>query len=405
MFFPPKCSDPPPATARAQARRAVGRREFLAQCGRCALLCAGFKALDWATPPSVRPDGPGRGYIGRKLSPYFSPLGGGRIRCELCPRFCEVDDGERGYCRVRQNREGQYYSLVYGNPCAVRVDPVEKKPFFHVLPGSLSFSIATAGCNLNCKFCQNWEISQAKPDDTYNYQAPPETVAENAARNECASIASTYVEPTIFIEYMIDIGKAARPKKILNVMHSNGYINPAPLDDLCRFLDAACIDLKGFTDEYYREMTEGTLEPVLSTLKRLKQLGVHTEIVNLVVPGKNDKMSGIRDMCRWIGKELGPETPLHFSRFHPLYRLQSLQPTPVATLEEAWKAAREEGLHHVYVGNVPGHPGESTICPKCGAVLVDRIGYTVRNVRLKDGKCSQCGRPLPGIWKRPEADA
>jgi pyruvate formate lyase activating enzyme len=385
--------------------RPLGRREFITQCGRCAVLCAGFKVLDWAVPPSIRADGPGKGYIGRKLSPYFSPLGGGRIRCELCPRQCEVDSGERGYCRVRQNQDGQYYSLVYGNPCAVRIDPVEKKPFFHVLPGTLSFSIATAGCNLNCKFCQNWEISQAKPDDTFNYQAPPEAVVENAVRAQCASIASTYVEPTIFIEYMMDIGKLAKSKKLLNVMHSNGYINPAPLADLCGFLDAACIDLKGFSDGYYREMTEGTLEPVLTTLKKLKQLGIHTEIVNLVVPGKNDGMDGIRAMCGWIRKELGPETPLHFSRFHPLYKLQSLQPTPVATLEEAWKTARDEGLAYVYIGNVPGHPSESTVCPKCRTVLIERIGYTVKGSRLRDGKCEQCGHPVPGIWKYPEANA
>lgn len=338
--------------------------------------------------------------MGRKLSPYFSALDGKRIRCELCPRRCEVAKDERGYCRVRQNIDGSYYSLAYGNPCAVHIDPIEKKPFFHVLPSTLSFSIATAGCNLNCKFCQNWEISQAKPDETINYDLSPARVVELANQAKCRSIASTYVEPTIFIEYMLDIGKLARERGILKVIHSNGYINAPPLQDLSKCLDAACIDLKGFRDEYYRELTEGSLEPVLSTLKHLKQAGVHTEIVNLIVPGKNDDMDQIRAMSRWIKDELGPDVPLHFTRFYPLYKLKSLPPTPVETLEQAWKSARDEGLNFVYIGNIPGHPAENTICPKCRTTLIERIGYEVKTLRIKDGRCPQCGRDIPGIWQK-----
>ena len=377
----------------------LSRRDFLWQCGQCAFFLAGLKTLEWTSLPSGSDAQTlERGLLGRKVSPYFTPLDDGRIRCELCPRLCEVEKGKRGYCRVRENVEGKYYSLVYGNPCAVHVDPIEKKPFFHVLPSTLSFSLATAGCNLNCKFCQNWEISQAKPDDTLNYRLTPDQAVEAAQRNQCRSIASTYVEPTIFIEYMLEIGRLAREQKILKVIHSNGYINTNPLQDLCQVLDAACIDLKGFTEEYYAELTEGSLNPVLATLKKLKDRKVHTEIVNLIVPGKNDDMKQIRAMSHWIKTELGPDVPLHFTRFYPLYRLKSLSPTPVATLEQAWKTALDEGLHFVYIGNVPGHEAEHTTCPKCKARVIERTGYKVQTVHLQDGKCLKCGHAIPGVW-------
>jgi pyruvate formate lyase activating enzyme len=310
-----------------------------------------------------------------------------------------VERGERGACRVRENVDGKYYSLVYGNPCAVHVDPIEKKPFFHVLPATPSFSIATAGCNLHCKFCQNWEISQASPDDTYNHDLPPEEVVKQAIQYRCRSIASTYVEPTIFMEYMLDIGRLAREQKILKVIHSNGFINPAPLKDLCRVLDAACIDLKGFTDEFYRDIAGGSLHPVLNTLKQLKEERVHTELVNLIIPTRNDSMDGIRSMCRWIREELGADVPIHFSRFYPLYKLKSLPPTPVATLEAAWKTALDEGLHYVYIGNVPGHPAENTTCPSCKKTVIERKGYQVQKVGLQGGQCPFCRHPIRGIWE------
>lgn len=375
------------------------RRDFLLHCSHCALWCAGASLVNLTLPGSLfAASAPGKGILGQKLSLYFEPLESGRVRCTLCPRECEVSAGERGYCRVRENRDGKYYSLAYGNPCAIHVDPIEKKPFFHVLPGTLSFSIATAGCNFHCKFCQNWEISQTKPDDTFNYDLSPSRVIEEALHAKCRSVASTYVEPTIFTEYMIDIGRLAKDQKILKVMHSNGYINEAPLRDLCQTLSAACIDLKGFSESFYRELTEGTLGPVLATLKRLRQWGVHTEIVNLIIPGKNDGMDEIRAMSRWIKTELGPDVPLHFSRFYPLYRLKSLPPTPLSTLEDARHTAIAEGLQFVYIGNVPGHPAEHTDCPKCKARLIERTGYRIEIRQLKDGKCGHCGYPIPGIW-------
>ncbi|OGP54821.1 MAG: AmmeMemoRadiSam system radical SAM enzyme [Deltaproteobacteria bacterium RBG_13_52_11] len=334
-----------------------------------------------------------------KLSPYFKPLAGKEVRCLLCPRKCEISAGERGYCEVRENREGSLYTLVYGNPCQMNIDPIEKKPFFHVLPGTLSFSIATAGCNFDCKFCQNWEISQEVPEKTFNFRLPPAMAVKLARENQCATIASTYVEPTIFFEYMYDISVLAKKKGILSVCHSNGYINPQPLADLCGYLEAACIDLKGFTEDFYQEMTEGSLQPVLSTIKTLRNKGVHVELVNLLIPTKNDDMQVVKKMCLWIKNELGPDIPIHFTRFYPLYKLRNLPPTPVETLERAREVALAVGLEYVYIGNVPGHPGENTYCPRCKRQLIARSGYSILANQVTKGRCKYCGKRIPGIWQ------
>jgi pyruvate formate lyase activating enzyme len=288
--------------------------------------------------------------------------------------------------------------LVYGNPCAVHVDPIEKKPFFHVLPASNSFSLATAGCNLQCKFCQNWEISQASPEDLNNDDVPPELVIARARETGARSVAYTYVEPMIFYEYMFDTGLLAKKAGLLNVCHSNGFINPEPLRNLCRVMDAANVDLKGFSEEFYREICGGELHPVLEALKIYRQSKVHLEITNLVIPTKNDDMDVLKEMCLWIKKELGAETPLHFSRFYPLFKLKGLPPTPVSTLEKARSIALSAGLEYVYIGNVPGHEGENTFCPKCKKMIIKRAGYMVGEINLKEGKCRYCGKPIPGIW-------
>jgi pyruvate formate lyase activating enzyme len=368
------------------------------------VVCASSTTLPWSLFSRSTPAASlKRGLIGKKLSPYFTALGDKIIRCELCPHHCEVGPGERGSCEVRENIDGKYYSLVYANPCAVHIDPIEKKPFFHVLPTTRSFSLATAGCNFDCKFCQNWEISQARPDDTYNYELTPESVVSDALRYACDSIASTYVEPTIFAEYMIDIGRLAKSQPLLKVMHSNGFINEKPLDDLCDVLDAACIDLKGFTEDYYETVTEGSLEPVLNTLKRLTAKGIHTELVNLVVPGKNDDMDLVGAMCQWIRNELGEDVPLHFARFYPRYKLKSTPPTPVSTLENARRVAMETGLNYIYIGNVANHPAANTYCPWCKKMLIRRIGYRVNVLALNSGNCRYCDRPIAGVWKLPKA--
>ncbi len=373
--------------------RELSRRDFLKGIRSCSFL--------WAisvSPSLTFAQGEKKGYIQTKLAYHFLALDDEKIQCLLCPRQCLVPDGRRGFCGVRENRGGKYYSLVYGNPCAVHVDPIEKKPFYHFLPASKSFSIATAGCNLRCKFCQNWEISQAKPEDTYNLDVPPEKIVAMAKKVGARSIAYTYVEPTIFFEYMIDTAKLAKREGVLNVYHSNGFINPEPLKELAKVLDAANIDLKGFTEEFYSSMSQGRLAPVLQTLRILKDLGIHLEITNLVIPTRNDDAERMRKMCNWIKTDLGAETPVHFSRFYPLYKLRNLPPTPVSTLEKSRQIALEAGLEYVYIGNVPGHEGERTYCPKCRKLLIGRQGYTIGAIHLNKGKCRFCGKAIPGIW-------
>ena len=372
------------------------KREFLKFCG--ASFCVLSATHLFGFPETSRAQIAKKGLIKTKLSPYFTSLDGGDVQCELCPKRCCVSKGKRGACRVRENRDGKYYSLVYGNPCAVHLDPIEKKPFFHVLPATTSFSLATVGCNFQCKFCQNWEISQAFPEDVYNYDIPPEMMVKKAKEVGAHSVAYTYVEPTIFYEYMVDICHLVKKEGLLNVYHSNGFINPEPLRNLCKVTDAANIDLKGFTEAFYRDLCSGELAPVLETLKTLKKEKVHLEITNLIIPTQNDEISGIKEMCLWVKKELGPDTPIHFSRFYPLYKLRSLPPTPVSTLEKARSVALSAGLEYVYIGNVPGHEGEHTFCPKCKKMLIQRSGYMVGEINLKGGKCKYCGKPIPGIW-------
>jgi pyruvate formate lyase activating enzyme len=372
------------------------KREFLRFCG--VSLCALSSVSLFGLTETSHAEMAKKGLIKTKLSPYFTSLDRGEIQCELCPHRCRVAKGKRGLCRVRENRDGKYYSLVYGNPCAVHLDPIEKKPFSHVLPGTTSFSLATAGCNFQCKFCQNWEISQASPEDVYGYDVPPELIVSRAKEIGARSVAYTYVEPMIFYEYMSDISLLVKKAGLLNVTHSNGFINPAPLKNLCKVLDAANIDLKGFTENFYRELCSGELNPVLETLKTLKKEKVHLEITTLIIPTKNDEMSVIKEMCLWIKKELGEDTPIHFSRFYPLYKLKTLPPTPVSTLDKAREVALSAGLEYVYVGNIPGHAGENTFCPKCKKMVIQRTGYMVGEIHLKDGKCRYCGKPISGIW-------
>jgi len=374
----------------------MSRREFLTLSGKGICLLAAARLC--GAPGTAQAQRPVKGLVRTRLSPYFTPLAGGVVQCELCPRRCRVAKGKRGLCRVRENRDGKYYSLVYGNPCAIHLDPIEKKPFFHVLPSSGSFSIATAGCNFQCKFCQNWEISQAAPEDLFNHDVPPELFVAKAKEIGASSVAYTYVEPTVFYEYMFDIAQLARKAGLLNVCHSNGFIREEPLRALCAFLDAANIDLKGFTPMFYRELCAGEMEPVLAALKVLRQEKVHLEITNLVIPTKNDDLSVIREMCLWVKNELGADTPIHFSRFYPLYKLQNLPPTPVSTLERIRATAMSVGLEYVYVGNVPGHEGENTVCPRCKKMIVQRTGFMVRAVNVQGGKCGFCGKPIPGIW-------
>jgi pyruvate formate lyase activating enzyme len=327
------------------------------------------------------------------------PHEGSYVRCGLCPHQCVLAEGERGLCRVRENRGGKLYSFVYGNPCAIHIDPIEKKPFYHFLPGTLALSLATAGCSLRCKYCQNHDISQHSPEELESYDAPPEAMVGASVREGVQSIAYTYSEPTVFYEYMLDTSRLARRAGLRNAVISAGYVNPEPLRELCRAVDAIKIDLKGNNEEFYREVCGGRLEPVLSAIRTIHEMGVHLEIVNLVVPSLNDDPAELRSLAEWVMDTLGPDVPLHFSRFQPNYQLTNLPPTPVETLEAARNAALEAGLHYVYLGNVPGHEGNHTYCPTCGQMIIQRAGMATMDMRLVDGRCAHCDTPIAGVWR------
>ncbi len=329
---------------------------------------------------------------------YWTPMGGGIVRCDLCPSRCILDKGEQGMCRARVNIDGELRTIVYARPVAVHVDPVEKKPLFHVLPGTRAFSIATAGCNLGCVFCQNYEISQAAPEEVPHYLLPPERVAALALETHCAGVAYTYTEPTVFFEYMLDTARLAHARGLKNYWITCGWIQEKPLLELCSVLDAANVDLKGFSDAFYVRYCNAHLFPVLRTLETLRREQVHFEITNLVIPGANDDPRMIRAMCRWIVARLGRNTVLHFSRFHPDYKLIKRPATPLQTLLNARKIALAEGLRYVYVGNVLVPGLEDTICPNCGKVLIKRLGFRVVENNVVHGCCRFCGARIPGIW-------
>lgn len=334
-----------------------------------------------------------------RIASYWQKVKDNIVQCLLCPRKCILDVGQRGICTVRINKDGKLYTLGYGNPVAVHIDPIEKKPFFHVTPGEPTFSIAVAGCNMRCLFCQNWQISQSKPDETLNYDMPPEEVVNKAIENNCRFIVYTYTEPTVFYEYMLDIAKLAKQKGLKNAMHTCGYINPEPLKELLKYMDAVNVDLKGFTEEFYAKMgLLAELKPVLETIRIVKEEGVWLEITNLLIPGANDDPEKIKEMCVWIKENIGGDVPVHFSRFMPAYKLKNLSPTPIEKLEEAYRIAKGVGLKYVYIGNVPGNPAESTYCPNCGKVIIGRVGYQISENNIKDGKCKFCGYRIAGKW-------
>ncbi|MFH1478779.1 MAG: AmmeMemoRadiSam system radical SAM enzyme [Candidatus Omnitrophota bacterium] len=321
-----------------------------------------------------------------------------RVKCLLCPRGCELKEGQRGDCKARMNISGKLKSLVYGSPCAVHVDPIEKKPLFHYLPGSKSFSIATAGCNLHCMYCQNWEISQRNPEDTRNIKLSPEDVVKEAVNADCKTIAYTYSEPIIFFEYSIDTAKLAHKKDIRNIWVTAGYINEEPLNEAVQYIDASNVDIKGITDKFYRTMSNATLDPVLNTVKTMREKGVWVEITNLVVPTYNDTKEDFSKLSEWILKNVGEDVPLHFSRFWPMHKLKNLPPTPEEVLTNARNIAMSEGLNYVYVGNVPGHPGNDTYCPKCKKTVIKRRGYMILEYNIEGVSCKFCGNGIEGVW-------
>jgi pyruvate formate lyase activating enzyme len=329
---------------------------------------------------------------------FYQKLANRKIKCKLCPRECTVGDKERGYCGVRENHGSTYYTLVHSRMAAAHVDPVEKKPLFHYLPGSVAFSLGTAGCNVNCKFCQNWEISQSRPEQVPAEYAPPHRVAELAKQYNCPTIAFTYSEPVVFAEYLMDTADAGHEAGVRSVVVSNGFMQEEALKAAYGKMDAVKIDLKAFSESYYQKVVTGQLKPVLETLVTLRKMGKWTEIVYLVLPTLNDSDQEIRGLAQWIKANLGPDVPLHFTQFHPQYLMKNMPITPVPTLERAKAIADAEGLHFVYIGNVPGHPAQNTYCPKCKRMLVERVGFTASKMLIRKSSCPFCQQPIPGVW-------
>lgn len=322
-----------------------------------------------------------------------------RVRCNLCSHRCVIPPGKQGACCVRENRDGALVTLVYERAIAQHVDPIEKKPLFHFQPGSRSYSIATVGCNFRCAFCQNWEISQwpRVEHEIPGQAAPPAEIARAAARSGCASISYTYTEPTIFAEYALDTARAAVALGLKNVFVSNGYMTPELLRLMAGLIHAINVDLKAGRGAFYHKISGADLKPVLANLKLIRQLGIWLEVTTLVIPGLNDSDEELRWMATYLLNEVGPDVPWHVSRFYPQYHMTETPPTPAATLARAWQIGREVGLRYVYVGNLPGHQSESTFCPVCGAVVIERYGYQVRFRHLGEGVCARCGAPIAGV--------
>ena len=323
---------------------------------------------------------------------------GQEVQCLLCPRECVIPDGKRGFCRNRENRGGTLYTLVYGKPAVVDIGPIEKAPLYHFIPGHFRLCITCTSCNLRCKHCQNWHLSQKSFEELNHYSYSPSEIVRQAKKQGLNSISFTYTEPTVYYEYLYDISVLAKEAGMKTSIVSNGHINREPLLKLLRVLDAVKIDLKGFSEEFYEKICSASMKPVLESLQTIKKENVWLEVVNLVIPTLNDDPKMINDMCRWIKENLGVDTPLHFTRFHPDYELTHLSPTPLSTLDQAYDIAKKNSLRYVYVGNVPGHAHNSTHCPFCNRKIIHRINFDVLKMNMVDGKCGLCGVFVPGRW-------
>ena len=368
------------------------KRQFLKRCAALSagVICLPGTKLISGINPEEQP-------VFRKEAMFQEETARG-IMCRICPNECVLKEGELSKCNNRKVIKSKLYTLAYGDPCSVNVDPIEKKPLYHFLPGSRAYSIATAGCNLVCLNCQNWTISQISPDKTRNFNLMPEKVVSESKAKGCDSIAYTYSEPVTAYEYVYETATIARKEGVKNVIKSNGYIYPEPLKKLCSVIDAANIDLKAFTESTYLKLSGGKLQPVLDSLKIYRDSGIWLEITNLVVPTWTDNLDDIRKMCRWLSDNGFKKVPVHFSRFYPIYKLEQLPPTPVDVLNKAVQIAMEEGLIYVYTGNVPGNEVSDTKCPYCKNTLVIRQGYRIVTNNITGGKCSKCSKEIEGVW-------
>ena len=333
----------------------------------------------------------------QKEASYYRKQEDNKVQCLLCPKNCIIAPEDAGNCGVRKNIDGKLYSLVYGKATGVQIDPIEKKPLYHFLPGSAAFSVRTVGCNLVCQHCQNWATSQAKPGEWHTYSISPEEIVKKAKEEHCASIAYTYNEPTMFAEYVLDTARLARKAGIKNVLVTNGFTGEEALLDFCKLIDGVNVDLKAFDNEFYKRYSGAWIEPVLESIKTYKKKNLWVELTNLIIPTLNDDTGKIKEMITWIKENVGAEVPLHFSAFYPSYKLEDLPPTSAATLMEIRKLAMKMGMNYVYIGNVVTTDEDNTYCPKCGELVIERMNFTITQNKLKDGKCA-CGEAIPGVW-------
>lgn len=389
----------------------ISRRKFISGSAACLTTCLAapvlgpFGAFEATAAADIR------GHVIKGGAPrelwkwsqegfLYKKLNNGNVICGICPNRCVLAPGDRSVCRSKVNLHGKLYSLTYGNPCAINTDPIEKKPLFHFLPRTKTFSMATTGCNFRCLNCQNWEISQAKPEEVVAYarELYPVDVITAAQKSHAQSIAYTYSEPITFFEYMIDTARLARENGLHNLWVSNAYINKKPLLELCKVLDGASLNIKSFDDAIYRKLNGGRLKPVLNTFRTLHEQGIHFELINLIVPGYTDNEDMVKAMSRWILENVGPDYPLHFIRFFPHYKLDRLPPTPVSTLARFRKLAMQQGIRYVYVGNVARHEGNHTYCHSCKKLLIERQGYFIPTYNLAGSRCKFCDTQIPGVW-------
>lgn len=381
------------------------RRKFVKRCimGGCGLALGAYTLQDFMSGDKTaglrvgfRNDAPATLWQWSREAMWYETQGR-MVHCTLCPHQCILGENDRGFCRTRVVKNAKLYTIAYGNPCSAHLDPMEKKPLYHFLPGKQILSIATGGCNLRCLNCQNWQISQARPEDLGNYDLPPQQLVDAVTENNIPAIAYTYSEPIIFYEYVLDTGRLAREKHIRNVLVTAGYIEEKPLRRICTVADAANVDLKGFSDSFYKKVCGAKLAPVMHALKVMQEEGVWVEVTKLTVPTLSDDMDDLRAMCEWMVEAMGPGIPLHLSRFHPQHKLQHLPPTPVDTMYKAHQIATDAGLQFVYVGNVPDNPFQDTVCPACKDVVIKRRGFAILSYKLNNGHCP-CGEKIPGVW-------
>jgi pyruvate formate lyase activating enzyme len=324
----------------------------------------------------------------------FWKADGDKIVCELCPHFCKISDGKVGVCNVRQNRKGKLYSLIYGKLTSIAPDPIEKKPLFHFYPGTSVLSFGTVGCNYSCPFCQNYSISQAKPGDTRLRNLDPKNVVNLVKKYGCEGVAWTYNEPAIWHEFAYDCSKLVKDAGYYSLYVTNGYINEEPLRDIAPYLDAMNIDLKSLKEDFYKKLCKAKVQPVLDTCILAKELGIHIELTNLIIPDENDRKEDFEEFTSWAVENLGPEVPVHFSRFHPDYKMLDRPRTPIKTLQLATDVAEKAGLKYIYVGNVPSNDWENTYCPNCGNKVIGRWGFSISKYDLDGDKCKKCGEAV-----------